>query len=415
VRAASRLFLACLTVGVLAGPSVAQAGTLTRDGDTVVFTEADLDLSQNDVNIGVFPAVMGNIIWDGNEPITNSGSGCSETSPGSGFWNCGPSDFRVILGGGNDQFRASGGASHFAAISAITVSGGTGSDSITGGDSSDVIDGGFGPDTINGGNGIDQVTYAGRTVGVSVDLGRSGADDGSGDDGAVGARDTVNTGDIEGVMGGSGADDLRGRSDSELLDGGPGDDTLNALGAADTVLGGEGFDNIEARDGATDDVDCGPGDDAATTDPVDSRVNCDSPPPAPETVLVTLPPPPAPPTPPARAIADLGYTFAAGRRATTLRNIVLEAEPGARVTASCRTRRGRRCTRTRDLARATAARELRLRGFESKPLPVGAKLTIQVTKDGAIGVVKTLTVRRRQAPAVRTLCLPPGATRPVAC
>jgi Ca2+-binding RTX toxin-like protein len=412
VPAACRLFLACLTVGVLALPAGAQAGTLTRDGDTVVFTEADGDLSQNDVNIGVFPAVMGNVIWDGNEPITNSGSGCSETSPGNGFWNCGPSDFRIILGGGNDQLRASGGASHTAAISPITVIGGPGTDAITGGNTSDVLDGGFGPDTINGGNGTDKVTYAGRTVGVTVDLGGSGADDGSGDDGAVGARDTVNTGDIEGVIGGSGPDDLRGRADSELLDGGPGDDTLNALGAADTVLGGDGFDNIEARDGAADEVDCGPGDDAATTDAIDSRANCDTPPPAPETVFIVQPPPPAPP---ARLIADLGYTFAAGGRATTLKNIALDAEPGARVTARCRTRRGRRCTGTRDLARATAARALRLRGFESKPLPVGAKLTIQVTKDGTIGVVKTLTMRRRKAPAVRTLCLPPGATRPVAC
>jgi hypothetical protein len=46
---------------------------------------------------------------------------------------------------------------------------------------------------------------------------------------------------------------------------------------------------------------------------------------------------------------------------------------------------------------------------------VGAKLTIQVTKEDMIGVVKTLTIRRRRAPAVRTLCLPPGATRRAAC
>lgn len=46
---------------------------------------------------------------------------------------------------------------------------------------------------------------------------------------------------------------------------------------------------------------------------------------------------------------------------------------------------------------------------------MGAKLTIRVTKDGMIGAVKTLTIRRRKAPSVKTLCLPPGATRPSAC
>jgi hypothetical protein len=46
---------------------------------------------------------------------------------------------------------------------------------------------------------------------------------------------------------------------------------------------------------------------------------------------------------------------------------------------------------------------------------VGAKLTIQVTKAGRIGVMKTVTMRRGKAPAVKTLCLPPGATRPAVC
>jgi hypothetical protein len=62
-----------------------------------------------------------------------------------------------------------------------------------------------------------------------------------------------------------------------------------------------------------------------------------------------------------------------------------------------------------------ASGSVRLRSFEAKLLPVGAKLTVQATKAGMIGVVKTLTIRRRRAPAEKTLCLPPGATSPVAC
>jgi hypothetical protein len=57
----------------------------------------------------------------------------------------------------------------------------------------------------------------------------------------------------------------------------------------------------------------------------------------------------------------------------------------------------------------------RLKAFEGKRLPVGAKLTVQVTENGMIGVVKTLTIRNRKSPSVRTLCIPPGSTRPSTC
>jgi hypothetical protein len=116
---------------------------------------------------------------------------------------------------------------------------------------------------------------------------------------------------------------------------------------------------------------------------------------------------------PSRVLFDLAYTFAATRRGTVLRNLAVDVEPGARVTASCRTKKRKRCTRTKDLARTAAS--IRLKGFEGKRLPVGATLTIQVTKEGMIGAVKTLTIRRRKPPSAKTLCIPPGATRPTAC
>jgi hypothetical protein len=43
------------------------------------------------------------------------------------------------------------------------------------------------------------------------------------------------------------------------------------------------------------------------------------------------------------------------------------------------------------------------------------KITITATAPGTIGAVKTLTIRSRRAPAVKTRCLPPGSTRPAAC
>jgi hypothetical protein len=51
----------------------------------------------------------------------------------------------------------------------------------------------------------------------------------------------------------------------------------------------------------------------------------------------------------------------------------------------------------------------------SKPLKVGTQITITATAPGTIGAVKTLTIRSRRAPAVKTRCLPPGSTRPAAC
>ncbi len=269
------------------------------------------------------------------------------------------------------------------------------------------------PTCSTAGPGIDTTSYADRAAGVNVDLAVEGADDGSSEDGAAGSRDTTN--DIENVTGGDGADELRGSGVANRVDGGAGNDTLNAFAGQDTVLGGSGIDNVQALDGEADSVDCGPDEDAATTDAIDTRVNCD---PAPAgssgggggttviTNTVTLP---------SRVALDLAYAFSAGRRSTTLRDLFAEVEPGGRLTATCRTASGRACPRVRRFARATASRSVRLRGFERRPLPVGAKVELRLTKPGKIGVVKRLTIRRRKAPSVRTLCLPPGASRPAAC
>jgi len=85
------------------------------------------------------------------------------------------------------------------------------------------------------------------------------------------------------------------------------------------------------------------------------------------------------------------------------------------VTATCRTKQRKRCRGTRDFARASAGALVRLRGYERRALPAGSKLQLRATKDGMIGVVKTVTIRKRKSPSLKTLCLPPGAARPSAC
>ncbi|HEX5989652.1 MAG TPA: polysaccharide deacetylase family protein [Solirubrobacterales bacterium] len=55
------------------------------------------------------------------------------------------------------------------------------------------------------------------------------------------------------------ADRLSGRGGRDRLLGGPGADRLTGGPAADRLLGGPGNDRLQARDGAVDVVDCGPG------------------------------------------------------------------------------------------------------------------------------------------------------------
>ncbi|HET8822312.1 MAG TPA: calcium-binding protein [Thermoleophilaceae bacterium] len=438
MRLARGIWLVVLVLAVLASAPAAQAGTLSKANGEYVYTDAD---SHNGVLLYYCPGTECTpsdpgpyyLIRDVGDTISFIGSGCEVWATDTNFLRCPAASvtaWRMSLGAGNDSVQPQelstppmpvplsleGGAgtdSLQGGAQADSLAGGSGDDYLIGFGGDDLVDGGLDSDNLNGGAGTDTATYAGRSIGVRVDLAASGADDGSSEDGAAGARDTTN--DVENVTGGSGADELRGSDVANRVDGGAGDDTLNAFAGQDTVLGGSGIDNVQARDGEAESVDCGPDEDAATTDAIDTRVSCD--PPAPSappgvggtTVITnTL-------TLPSRVTLDLAYAFNAGRRSTTLRDLFVEVEPGGRLTATCRTATGRACPRVRRFARATAARSVRLRGFERKPLPVGARVELRMAKGGLIGVVKRLTIRRRKAPSVRTLCLPPGASRPAAC
>jgi hypothetical protein len=434
MRLARGTWLIVVLIAVLACAPAANAGTLSKANGEYVFTEADGDTTNNLLLLYYCAGTECSasepgpyyLIRDTAEPISDGGHGCTPSTTDPNFLKCpdtSVTSWRLALGGGNDAVlpqdtpttfpiplnaAAGPGTDQLNGTSqADSLAGGTGSDTLNGMAGNDLLEGGLDSDTLNGGGGTDTTTYGSRSIGVSVDLGGAGAENGSSEDGAAGSRDTI--GGVENAIGGAGADELRGTPQANLLDGGAGDDTLNALAGQDTLLGGSGIDNVQARDGEADSVDCGPDEDGATTDAIDTRVNCDPAPATPSTpdpTIITV-------TAPSRVALDLAYSFTAGRRSTTLRNLVADVERGARVTATCRTKNNKRCTRTRDLARTAAS--VRLRGFEGKRLPVGAKLTIRATKEGTIGVVKTLTIRKRKAPSIKTLCIPPGATRPSAC
>lgn len=428
---APRLVLALALIVCLVAPAAAQAGELSREGSVVVYRDTSPTQS-NDISLISADSDEHYIMDDDSNPPTtdvDGDSGCTDVTEPLGLqWMCtGITGFRVETGGANDSIRADLSGPDNTLSLPLVAMGGEGNDFIVGGSADDTLDGGFGQDGINGGAGNDVVSYADRTEGVVVDLGQAGQTVfGSANDGAAGARDFVFT-DVEGATGGSGDDALTGGDAPAVLRGGPGGDglvgtqgvdrleggdgadSLNPLGGADTVLAGAGVDSVETRDGQVDTADCGPDGDHALADSNDLLTSCDPPaqagPPDP-VVIVT-------PAPPVRVLFDLAYTFAATRRGTVLRNLAAEVEPGARITAACRTAKNKRCTRTRDLARGAAS--ARLKSFEGKRLPVGARLTVRVTKDGMIGAVKTLTIRKRKAPSLKTLCLPPGAAGPSVC
>lgn len=88
--------------------------------------------------------------------------------------------------------------------------------------------------------------------------------------GTAGPNTLTGTSGPDTLSGRGGADTLSGRGGADKLLGGLGADWLVGGAAADRLLGGPGNDHVQARDGAADVVDCGPGsDDFASVDEID--------------------------------------------------------------------------------------------------------------------------------------------------
>ncbi len=274
------LIWAAVPATICAGP--AQAGTLTAGpGGTKIFSEPEGLVTQNSIFVG---DSGGPFIQDSAASMTVApGSGCggegTTVAAGTVVLCPGATSFTLLLGGGNDVLNAPAIAPCpcFATFP-LLIDGGAGGDALFGGGSSG-----------------DFVTYETRSEGVSVDLGAGGGGDGSSLDGAPGSRDALDAATIEGVigtpaadlleagptaatlLGEGGNDELLGGAGGDLLEGGGENDTLNGRGGSDVVRGDVGVDSIEARDGVADDIDCGPDEDAALTDAIDTRANCDPP------------------------------------------------------------------------------------------------------------------------------------------
>jgi hypothetical protein len=114
--------------------------------------------------------------------------------------------------------------------------------------------------------------------------------------------------------------------------------------------------------------------------------------------------------------ATVSYAFIFSRGATIFTQLaVRRAEAGSTIRVLCRGGGCRFASKTRHVARATSRLAITsvVRRMRLRP---GARLEVRVTKAGAIGVVRRLTVRAgRRAPRSAELCLPPAARQPARC
>jgi hypothetical protein len=112
----------------------------------------------------------------------------------------------------------------------------------------------------------------------------------------------------------------------------------------------------------------------------------------------------------------LYFTYSSStRKATKFTRLTVQKVPsGSTVTVTCLSRRCPAALK-RPLVLRNRSGTVSLKRLIVKPLRAGTILRVAVTKRGAIGMTKTLVVRKRKAPSIATGCLLPGKTKPSRC
>jgi len=195
------LLLGATALAVLLPAASASAGTLTREGDTLVFRAAPGEANDLFVN-----DESPEFAFNDSQPITIAASGCEGAGPDfPTIVRCAPSAaVRVELNDGDDVFRV---GSNWRAAVPIAVDGGAGNDRLEGGAEADTFAGGDGDDTLKGGDGDDTLDGG---------AGRDNLEGGAG-------RDVVRGGDGDDTLSGDPGASLS----ADVIDGGPGRDTLS--------------------------------------------------------------------------------------------------------------------------------------------------------------------------------------------
>jgi Ca2+-binding RTX toxin-like protein len=270
-------------------PVAANAGTVTVQGPTLVFTGSSGETN----NLKITQAPNGLFqIADSGATVTPSGPACFGGFLSVQCRSQAITAIQVSLSDRNDTFE-------LASNTPLSLDGGEGDDTVDGGAGPDRIRGGDGNDTLRGGPGGDSLSgdagddrLDGQT-GPDSQAGGPGRDiaqyfrtnpvfvalDSVAADGETKERDNV-ANDIEVIAGGSANDRLEGGPGNETLIGNQGDDILNGLGGDDdlqgqagndALSGGDGNDKLIGNsdndrlngDGGDDSLDGGPGNDTA--------------------------------------------------------------------------------------------------------------------------------------------------------
>jgi Ca2+-binding RTX toxin-like protein len=220
----------------VAAPSVASGATIHQDGRTphrLLFQDAT-----GETNIVSVEGEQSVLIHDLNMPIEIDG-----------VPTCMPLDAKTVS---------------CAAVRRLELDLGAGPDHALIDTAQDVeIEGGAGRDRFvalatdapsrvdfDGGIGLDTANYFFATTGVDVTVGGEGGDGRPGDDDHIRRN-------VESVIGSSFADVLVGDDLTTRLSGEDGDDLITGGTGSEELLGGPGNDSIDARDGASDTIDCG--------------------------------------------------------------------------------------------------------------------------------------------------------------
>lgn len=200
--------------------------------------------------------MLGFKFGDGNDAIVYGASGASWGNDNlKDLTYSGVEVHKVYLGDGNDSYAGTGSlagtGAAFNPTTKIEVYGGPGDDLFTQGTVKTP------KELLSGGEGNDTVSYALRTVPLSISLSAT-EDDNDGDPSATTAspaeKDDLRE-DIEVIIGGTSNDVIVGGAGNDTIYGGAGDDTLSGGDGNDTLYGEAGNDTfLEGEAGGGTDV-----------------------------------------------------------------------------------------------------------------------------------------------------------------
>ncbi|MEA1071104.1 M10 family metallopeptidase [Sphingomonas sp. LY160] len=188
--------------------------------DTASYSDATAGVTVDLSNTGAQVTGAGTDTLSGIENLV--GSAFNDTLTGDANAN------RIDGGSGDDVLNGGGGND--------VLIGGAGNDTLDGGDGDDSLLGGEGDDTLIGGAGVDTAVYSGATVGVTVDLSLTDAQEtGWGLDTLAGIENLIGSAFDDVLSGGEGVNRIEAGAGNDTVSGGAGDDVLS---------GGDGIDRL---------------------------------------------------------------------------------------------------------------------------------------------------------------------------